>query len=500
MVYVRKEGQSARLKQSFIDRNQDRWTEYELLGDYVNKETKILFRHNCGHEFLMTPHNFSQGHGCPVCAKEMRRQSLRQVKDNKFLDFIEAHKDEYELLSEYVNVKTPVEMRHLKCGTTFSRIPSTFYHRFFNGCLCPKCNASSLGDKYRYTVEQANKRLGGTNQEYEFLTYNGAANVATIKHKVCGHVFQNKASYFLLGDGHCPKCTTNISKDERAIYDWLKSVCSDDVVQNDRTVLSGRELDIYIPSKHVAIEYNGHYWHSLGKLSERMTMAEAKNYHRAKSLECEARGVRLIHVWDYEWADQRKQAVLKNIILGAMQALPRRLYARECKVHYYDTESPRWGELSQFFAENNIQGNRGGQFVYTLEKDGEILMAYKFGRPSGGRAKIKYQYEMVRGASAPGVQVIGGATRLWKHFIREKNPDSVVYYIDYNYFNGNSVEKIGLKLVGGQAGVRNYWVDTNIVKNREPARHHEVKQAIAGGKCLELWNAGVKTYEYRRQD
>ena len=32
---------------------------------------------------------------------------------------------------------------------------------------------------------------------------------------------------------------------------------------NNRSILNGKELDIYIPSKNIAIECNGVYWHSL---------------------------------------------------------------------------------------------------------------------------------------------------------------------------------------------------------------------------------------------
>ncbi len=43
--------------------------EYEVLGEYVNTHTKILFRHNkCGNEFLMSPKSFI--HDSQRCPKE----------------------------------------------------------------------------------------------------------------------------------------------------------------------------------------------------------------------------------------------------------------------------------------------------------------------------------------------------------------------------------------------------------------------------------------------
>ena len=509
MAYIKKPERYEKLKQAFIEKCSSRWDEYELLGEYQNKDTKILFKHKtCGNEFLMSPHNFKGGHGCPKCALKQKAESLKKAKGNKFLDIISNSNGEYELRSKYINYRTPVSVFHKKCGRTFSRIPNTILTSSYSGELCSLCSRDADTKNKTYSLEEANKRLAEVNSEYEFITYSGASHKAKIRHKVCGHEFPvKKAGPFILGDGHCPKCTTNISKTEREIYEWVKTLCPE-AEQSVRDVPNVSEIDILLRSKGVGIEYNGHWWHSaqcLTRIDEktgkpRMTYAEAKKFHYLKSFWAEKAGIRLIHIWDYEWADEKKQKVLKNIILGALGILPERYYARNTICKHYEQGCARWKELGEFFEDNNIQGNRGGSHVFTLEdKDGRILMAYKFGRPSGGKAKKLYEYEMVRGASAPGVQVVGGASKLWKHFVDTLHPNSAVYYIDYNYFDGRSVEKLGGKFIISQPGVKNYWVDTEEVKNREPARHAEVKKAIADGKVLEMWNAGTKTYAFTWQ-
>lgn len=505
MAYVKKEERYKKLRQDFIEKCSDRWEEYELLGEYSNKDTKTLFRHiPCGNEFMMSPHNFKAGHGCPKCAQRQKASSLRSLKPSKFMDCISASNGEYVLQENYANNKTPVRILHTKCGRIFSRVPSTVNLKWFQGELCTFCSVENESLKKRFTLEDANKKLKAVNDEYIFLDYSGGHSQATIKHLPCGEVFRQKAYYFLNGDGHCPKCTTNISRQEKEICAWLDSL-GVSYEQSVRDVPNVSEIDILMRDKKVGIEFNGHYWHSVQKLTAiekntgkpRMSYAEAKRYHYEKSFWCEKAGIRLIHIWDYEWADERKRKVFKNIILGALGMLPERYFARKTIVHHYKRGCARWQELNKFFAKNNIQGNRGGSHVFTLEdNDGRILMGYKFGRPSGGRAKKLYEYEMVRGASAYGVQVIGGASRLWKHFVKTLHPNSVVYYIDYNYFDGCSVEKLGGRFITSQPGVKNYWVETGEVKNREPAHHKEVKQAIADGKVLELWNAGTKTYVF----
>lgn len=66
---------------------------------------------------------------------------------------------------------------------------------------------------------------------------------------------------------------------------------------NDRQLIKPLELDILIPSKNLAIEVNGIYWHT----EER---GKGKDYHNRKTELCEEKDVRLLHFWDFEIDDQ----------------------------------------------------------------------------------------------------------------------------------------------------------------------------------------------------
>ena len=542
--------------EEFIEEIKDRLNEYEILSTYETANTKMRFRHKvCGNEFMMKPISFIRGEGCRACAYKQKAKRLMKTEQ----DFLKSVHKKYKgwIFTGYTKVSAPITATCPKCGRTHTycsckpfiqgsagcrvcsnskRKPDKHYeilcrkqgltfirkegrsiiakcnecgaictknnsNIFKNGCR--KCAYRKQADKNRFTLEQVNEKMLKNNYPFKFITYKGAQKNALVECQLCGEQFKTKAVNCLTGHSGCPNCSTRSSIAEKEIYQWIKSLCPD-AVASDRSVLKalgkgGQELDIYVPSKKVAIEYNGRYWHSIDMImkSKGVSYAEAKRYHYMKSYECEKQGVRLIHIWDYEWADPRKQKVLKNIILGALGMLPERYYARNTVCKHYKKDCERWAELNQFFAENNIQGNRGGSDVFTLEdKNGRILMAYKFGRPSGGRAKQLYEYEMVRGASAYGVQVVGGASKLWKHFVDTLKPNSVVYYIDYNYFDGRSVEKLGGKFITSQPGVKNYWVELDEVKNRQPAKHREVMEAIRRGEVLEIWNAGTKTYAF----
>lgn len=88
---------------------------------------------------------------------------------------------------------------------------------------------------------------------------------------------------------------------ENEVATFVKSICEPlgiEVIQRTRKVISPLELDIYIPSHKLAIEFNGTYWHSSNAGTD-------KFYHKNKTYLCNANGVRLIHIFEYDWDNCR---------------------------------------------------------------------------------------------------------------------------------------------------------------------------------------------------
>lgn len=98
----------------------------------------------------------------------------------------------------------------------------------------------------------------------------------------------------------CPKCWpkySNASLHEVQLLDWIQLFCPD--AHKDRELISPKELDIVVPSKKVAIEYNGIWWHSSKKL-------KSKKVHQLKSDMCRSRGYSLFHVFEHEWRSEQE--------------------------------------------------------------------------------------------------------------------------------------------------------------------------------------------------
>ena len=127
----------------------------------------------------------------------------------------------------------------------------------------------------------------------------------------CGKIFKRSVGNISRAP-RCPFCRHAFSSGETEIINLIKSNCDSEIVLHTRKVLSnGRELDIYIPDRKIAIEYNGLYWHSVEN-------GKDKDYHISKSIECENLGIHLIHVFGNEWKKNKEQIssfILDSILL-----------------------------------------------------------------------------------------------------------------------------------------------------------------------------------------
>lgn len=206
-----------------------------------------------------------------------------------------------------------------------------------------------------------------------------------------------------------------------------------------RTIISPYELDIVIPSKRVAIEVNGLWYHS-----ERY--GYDKKRHLVKTEKMIQKQYRLIHLYDYEIT--HKWDVCKSLILSAV-GNNNRVYARNLTVHQLSNQQSR-----AFFSSTHIQGAGLAPVIcYGLVDDAEeVVAAMSFGR---SRYNKTIPWELLRYSSKHHTSVVGGASRLFTHFIRTFNPASVISYCDRRLFTGQVYHQLGF--VNTHVTDPNYW-------------------------------------------
>lgn len=79
------------------------------------------------------------------------------------------------------------------------------------------------------------------------------------------------------------------------------------VEYNNRTILDGLEIDLYLPEYGIGIECHGEYWHASNS-----KFPKAPNYHFQKFLLAKTKGIRLFQFWGYEILDT-PETVLETI-------------------------------------------------------------------------------------------------------------------------------------------------------------------------------------------
>lgn len=106
------------------------------------------------------------------------------------------------------------------------------------------------------------------------------------KCKECGHTWKQTVANRTTGKSGCPKCNIeNVNSFcEQAVYYYIKQAFPD-AINGDNHI--GMELDIFIPSKNVAIEYDGEAWHE----SKKKTQIDAR-----KNQLCKEFGITLIRI------------------------------------------------------------------------------------------------------------------------------------------------------------------------------------------------------------
>lgn len=257
------------------------------------------------------------------------------------------------------------------------------------------------------------------------------------------------------------------------------------ILKKDRKVLgSGQEIDIFFPNYKIGIEFNGLYWHS--------NLQKPKNYHINKSKLAEEKGIRLIHIYEDEWCDPIQKTKIISLLKIAFNMVSSKIYARNCEVKQITNS-----EAKPFNEANHLQGHRNAQVTYGLFYQGKLVQLMSFSKTKYNRnLKSENSWEIIRGCPGSNNIVVGGVSKLFSHFIKDYNPDSVFSYCDFNKFDGRGYEAIGMKFVGYTGPDKKWVLDFNTLKtiNRSPSKYKELKEK----SVAILWGAGSKKYLWEK--
>ena len=390
-------------------------------SQYTGCDSPILIRCNKHGDFYQTPNNHYAGRGCPACG-------LGISNTGEFIQAaIAVHGERYGYGSAvYVDSQTRV-LIECRLHGKFLQLPSNH----LSGAGCKKCAVYSLRDTTESFIEKA-RVVHGDTYDYTQVQYSSSQKKITIVCKKHGE-FRQVPNSHLNGSG-CPSCGKGANRSSYEL--WLEKNLGPDFTYHTANRLFGdtsrESVDAYSEKHKLAVEINGVYWHSEDKGKDR-------HYHISKTVRLKRQSIQLLHFWDYE-IDKNPELVLSMI--RQKMGISRRLYARKLVVD----ESVPADEARDFLNANHLQGYVHAKWSLGLrsKKNGKLACLMTFGASRFSKGTTA-SVELIRYASVRGLTVVGGASRLLTHFMRNHPGEEILSYADIRHSYGNLYKQLGFK-------------------------------------------------------
>ena len=295
--------------------------------------------------------------------------------------------------------------------------------------------------------------------------------------------------------------TPYVSAAEQEVENFLiNDLGITNIQRNNRKILSGRELDFYLPDLNLAIEYNGVYWHH-----EDVPQIH-KSYHQQKFKDCEAQGIQLLTIFSSHWT--HKKELVKKMITHKVNLSQDTIYARKCVI-----VEPTHTQCKKFCEAHHIQGYAPCSIRYGLLYDNELvaIMGFSKLRPSLGQKSKDGFFELVRYATSK--QVTGGASKLLSHFTKHHQWTSIISYSNNEWSNGGMYSALGFDFV--RETEPGYWYvhprSDKLMHRYQFAKHKLVDRGFDPRlteseitknhlQLMKIWDCGQKVWKFNFQN
>jgi hypothetical protein len=316
----------------------------------------------------------------------------------------------------------------------------------------------------------------------------------------CNGIFEDH-----IDGGHLPRCLgcfpldAGFSGSEKEMVEFIKSIVQEEVIENSRRILpSGLEIDAYIPSKKLAFEFDGTYWHS-------ELAGKSKDYHLNKTNECESLGIHLVHIFEDEWKDKNEiiKAKIRSLLIR-----DRPVGGRELAVKTIDLKSK-----NEFLEKHHIQGKDHSSHSYGAFFKDELIAVCTFVKPRvalGRKTAKQGEFELSRFATSR--SIVGILPKFLKHFVDHETVNKIYSFADRRFTSSisNIYQKCGFKLVSitpknywyFQHGSHKRWHRFGFRKDKLPKRlqHFDVNKTewenMIGNGWNRIWDCGSLKYTF----
>ena len=234
------------------------------------------------------------------------------------------------------------------------------------------------------------------------------------------------APYYVMTDEYLSNSHFRVSSENKAIGKLFEEAGFKVIYEFK---IEDKMYDLLLPDINVVIEIDPSYTHNvIGNHWTKTGVQE--NYHKIKTAIAHEHGYRCIHIFD--WDDVNK--------IVSMLKPRHKVFARNCELIEVDKRA-----CDEFLDAYHLQGHtRSSSLRLGLYHNNELIQVMTFGEP---RYNKKYEYELLRLCTKTEIQVVGGASRLFKHALELLKSSSIISYCDMSKFDGGVYERLGMKLV-----------------------------------------------------
>lgn len=219
------------------------------------------------------------------------------------------------------------------------------------------------------------------------------------------------------------------------------------IYRSNRQILHGRELDIFIPSMKLAVEFDGLVYHN--------SSSKSKYYHLWKTIECEKQGIQLIHIFSDEW-ELKKPLVIDLIrkTLGKYSIIK----AEDCILNKISK-----AEGHNFIENSDIRGDSILSNEYLgLFYSNELLAVLSYFEENNEIVITRYSERRL-------IRIENGLDKFLSLF----NNKVIITHLDRRFFDGSDFLKSGFSKI--ESTEPNIWytkdfkskIESNILKLSE---------------------------------
>jgi len=217
---------------------------------------------------------------------------------------------------------------------------------------------------------------------------------------------------------------------EKELYLYIKSIYVGEIIQSYR---DGFEIDIYLPDLKLGFEFNGLYWHS--------ELKKDRSYHLDKNIFFAEKDIRIIHVWEDDWTFNRD--IIKSQINNWLGISVNKIFGRKCDIRLVEDTKL----IKTFLNKNHIQGYVNSTLSIGLYQNDELVSLMTFDHYEGRKKMEDGGWNLSRFCNKLNTNVIGGASKLLKYFIKNNNVSRIISYADKSWSCGELYHTLGFNKV-----------------------------------------------------